>query len=81
MSGTRRGVVRGVFAALGLAVVAGTEPAAARHRRKRRKKRCRQRCAGNLQTCDFGCDILDGDSQEFCKQSCRVADSQCRNEC
>lgn len=82
MIGDRRDVMRCLLAVLGLGFVAATEPEAeAGHRHKRRRKRCRQRCTGNRQTCERGCDILDGDSQEFCKQGCRVALSQCRNGC
>ncbi len=49
--------------------------------RKRYRKRCRQHCHDDKKTCDRACDILDGDSQEFCKQGCQVALSQCRSNC
>jgi hypothetical protein len=49
--------------------------------RKRYRKRCRQHCKDDKKSCDRGCDILDGDSQDFCKQGCQVALSQCRSNC
>ena len=49
--------------------------------RKRYRKRCRQACKDDKKTCDRGCDILDGDSQDFCKQGCQIALSQCRSNC
>jgi hypothetical protein len=48
---------------------------------KKRRKRCRHHCKSNRKTCDRGCDILDGDSRDLCKQGCRVAMSQCRGNC
>ena len=39
--------------------------------RQRYRKRCRQHCKDDKKTCDRGCDILDGDSQDFCKQGAR----------
>jgi hypothetical protein len=49
--------------------------------RKRYRKRCRQDCKDDKKTCDRGCDILDGDSQTFCKQGCQIALTQCRSNC
>ena len=69
----------GALALLGLGLP--RDDTAARHRRHRRRKRCRQHCKHNRRTCDHGCNILDDDSQHFCKQGCRVALSQCKGEC
>jgi len=88
--GGRREVLRAMLGAAGgaLSAMAGTELGEAHHRHhhhhhhhKGRHKRCRQQCQGNLKTCDRGCDILDGDSRDFCKQGCRVALSQCQTNC
>jgi hypothetical protein len=56
-------------------------PLRAHHHHKKRRKRCDKHCKSNHKTCDRGCDILDGDSQHFCKQSCKVALSQCKSDC
>ena len=71
-----------MLAAIGGAGLAGAgAPIAAHHHHKRRRKRCDKHCKANRKTCDRGCDILDGDSQQFCKESCRVALSQCKANC
>jgi hypothetical protein len=59
----------------------GPRPLRAHHHHKKRRKRCDKHCKNDHQTCDRGCDILDGDSQHFCKQSCEVALSQCKSDC
>ena len=87
MRGGRRTLLRAILGAGGLTLLAGAiapELATAHHhhkRRKRHRKRCDKHCKNNHRTCDRGCDILDDDSQEFCKQGCRVALSQCKGNC
>jgi hypothetical protein len=84
---SRRGMVRRLLLASGLAavVVRGAEEpvrAGGKHRhRKRHHKRCDKHCKQDRKTCDRGCDILDDDSQHFCKQGCKVALSQCKKNC
>ena len=82
--GGRRTVLRTALGALALSMLSGaTRPGlvTAHHHHKRRRKRCDKHCKNNHRTCDRGCDILDDDSQEFCKQGCRVALSQCKSDC
>ena len=81
---TRRGVLCTGAMGVGIALAeigVSLRSAAAHKRHKRRHKRCKKHCKGNRRTCNRGCDILDGDSKEFCKQGCKVAYSQCRNDC
>jgi hypothetical protein len=82
--GERRALLRAALGVFGLAAVTGSARprlAWAHHRHKRHRQRCRKRCKGNRRTCDRACDILDGDSQELCKQGCGIAMSQCRSGC
>jgi hypothetical protein len=81
---SRRELLRRALAGFGPGIAtvvafAGTAEGHGHH--KRRRKRCRHQCKDNRKTCDRGCDILDGDSRDFCKQGCRVAMSQCRGNC
>lgn len=80
----RRHLIRKALALIGLGggiVAARPGQTEAHGHHKRRRKRCRHRCKSNRKTCDRACDILDGDSQEVCKQGCQVAMSQCRGDC
>jgi hypothetical protein len=76
--GDRRTILT-MFGAIGVAALPGTMRA--HHHHKRRRKRCDKHCKQNHKTCDRGCDILDDDSEHFCKQSCTVALSQCKANC
>jgi hypothetical protein len=81
-SGTRRALLAWL-GALGVVSSIGQPPSVAAHHyhHKRHHKQCNKHCKANRKTCDRGCDILDDDSQQFCKQSCRVALSQCKANC
>ena len=82
-TGKRRDLL-GALALTMLGVIAPSTGVHAHHHhsyRKRYRKRCRQQCADGEKTCDRGCDILDGNSQDFCKLGCQVALSQCRSNC
>ncbi|MGH2616063.1 MAG: hypothetical protein ACRDJC_12545 [Thermomicrobiales bacterium] len=79
---TRRVVLRAALAAV--AAVPGITSirlVEAHRHHKRHRKRCRQRCTHNRKTCDRACAILDDDSEAFCKQGCRIGQSQCRANC
>jgi hypothetical protein len=76
----RRRVLRAMLGAIGLGMASPMLTDARGHHKKRRK-RCDKRCKNNHRTCDRGCDILDDDSQHFCKQGCKVALSQCKSNC
>lgn len=82
LRGSRRQVLGGVLGALTIAARSGNGgPVQARHHHRKRRKRCDKQCKKDHKTCSRGCDILDDDSQHFCKQSCKVAQSQCKSEC
>lgn len=76
---TRRPALRAIAGLTFLAAHGPSSGSAHHHHKKRR--RCDKRCKQDHTTCDRGCDILDGDSQHFCKESCKVARSQCKSEC
>lgn len=75
---------RSLLPAMSLSIAAlalGPMAVPSHHHHKKRRKRCDKHCKNDHKTCDRGCDILDGDSQHFCKQSCKVALSQCKSDC